>query len=88
MCLWHQDLIRQTPRTTIIGTAREMEKRGYHLDQKQCDPLYQGQHCLTYKQLSPVALTMPIYPEYDQGYKHVCLTNLTSKRILLTFQRS
>lgn len=50
-----------------------MEKRGYHPDQKQSDPLYQGQHCLAYKQLSPVALTMPIYPEYDQGYKHVCL---------------
>lgn len=71
-----------------MGQRREMEKRGYRPDQKQCDPLYQGQHCLAYKQLSPVVLTMPIYPEYDQGYKHVCLTNLTSKRILLTFQRS
>ena len=30
---------------------REMEKRGYHPDQKQCDPRYQGQHCLAYKQL-------------------------------------
>ena len=88
MRLWHQDLIQQLPRQQLLGQRREMEKRGYRPDQKQCDPLYQGQHCLAYKQLSSVALTMPIYPEYDQGYKHVCLTNLTSKRILLTFQRS
>lgn len=54
---------------------REMEKRGYHLDPKWCDSLYRGQHCPAYKQLNPVVLTMPIYPEHDQGYKHVCLTS-------------
>ncbi|EKQ25712.1 hypothetical protein LCAUW1_0025 [Lacticaseibacillus paracasei] len=31
-----------------MGQRPEMEKRGYHPDQKQCDPLYQGQHCLAY----------------------------------------
>lgn len=62
---------------------REMEKRGYHPNQKSYDPLYRGQHCPAYKQLNPVALTIPIYPEHDQRYKHVCLTNLQNKGIFL-----
>ncbi|MGQ5675258.1 TIGR02328 family protein, partial [Lacticaseibacillus paracasei] len=41
------------------------------------------QHCPAYKQLNPVALTIPIYPEHDQRYKHVCLTNLQNKGIFL-----
>ncbi|RNE24540.1 Pyrimidine dimer DNA glycosylase [Lacticaseibacillus paracasei] len=67
----------------LITVLREMEKRGYHPDQKWYDPLYRGQHCPAYKQLNPVALTIPIYPEHDQRYKHVCLTNLQNKGIFL-----
>ncbi|EJO01833.1 TIGR02328 family protein [Oenococcus oeni] len=62
---------------------KEMEKQGYHPDQRWYDPCYRGKYCPNYQRLDSVELTNPIYPEHNQKYLTVCLLNLQNKGIIL-----
>lgn len=59
----------------------EMEKRGYHPADKWYDAMYRGLNCEAYKELLPVSLSTPIYPEHNDEYLNECLQNLKSKGI-------
>ncbi|USS89059.1 TIGR02328 family protein [Fructilactobacillus cliffordii] len=50
----------------------EMERRGYHPDQNWRKPEYRGKTCPAYQELTPCALTKPIYPEHNATYLQLC----------------
>ncbi|WP_413628230.1 TIGR02328 family protein [Fructilactobacillus vespulae] len=60
---------------------KEMQSRGYKPDSKWQDPCYRGKTVPAYEQLTPVALTKPIYPEHNAEYLKECLDNLAGKGI-------
>ncbi|WP_076636033.1 TIGR02328 family protein [Lactiplantibacillus plantarum] len=61
----------------------EMQLRGYHPNKIWYDPNYRGQFCPPYDHLTPIALTTPIYPEYNASYLAECVRNLAAKGIIM-----
>ncbi|MFT8870748.1 MAG: TIGR02328 family protein [Sporolactobacillus sp.] len=61
----------------------EMQKRGYRPDDNWRNPLYRGRHCPGYTALEVAAPTRPLYPEHNEAYLQLCLTNLREKGIVL-----
>ncbi|WP_311407430.1 TIGR02328 family protein [Liquorilactobacillus uvarum] len=65
---------------------REMKNRGYHPAEEWKEATYRGLNCAAYREISPIELSTPIYPEHNDEYLHECLHNLKAKGI--TFDES
>jgi len=67
---------------------KEMQKRGYRVDEKWFDPLYRGKRCNPYQDpdLIITAKACPVYSEHDDAYLQECLDNLTKKGIEIQAQ--
>lgn len=65
----------------------EMQRRDYHPTAAWYIPEYRGKHCVAYSHLPSIAQSTPIYPEHDETYLMVCLTNLKQKGIELNFHK-
>ncbi|MBF8808087.1 MAG: hypothetical protein IC227_06875 [Enterococcus lacertideformus] len=63
----------------------EMKQRHYLPAADWYVPEYRGKNCVAYPYLVPIELTIPIYPEHDDNYLMLCLTNLKQKGIELNF---
>ncbi|BDX45871.1 TIGR02328 family protein [Enterococcus hirae] len=59
----------------------EMKNRHYLPSPEWSVPEYHGKACDPYTNLSPQKQTSPIYPEHDEDYLMICLTNLKQKGI-------
>ncbi|MEY8445202.1 TIGR02328 family protein [Enterococcus ratti] len=62
---------------------KEMRRRHYAPANDWDVPEYRGKACAAYSFLFPIKLTTPIYPEHNETYLMICLTNLKQKGIQL-----
>ena len=62
---------------------KEMERRGYKVDNNWKDPLYRGKNCRPWlcTELGKDAEGDIVYPEHDNEYIKECLLNLQNKGI-------
>lgn len=62
----------------------EMKRRGYQPDLAWYEPTHRGKVVQPYDHLTPLEVTMPIYPEHNASYLWECLDNLREKGIDLS----